>query len=372
MEKRLRIVLACIALLCCSTGYGQSRDIALTVTDGDSVGILHLGLDATASDGIDAALGEAEQPPMPPAGALDARFVGTDIGVTLGQGTVKDFRNGDNSSVGVRIHELAYQVGKGTTIAIGWNLPSDVTGRLQDIVTGTLINVRMTGTGSFTVTNPSVYSKLKLTMHYKPVHLGLKVFLQGPFIVSAMTKSLNTAGWLASRFGAGKLPSNAVDSINIELRNAAVGGSATIRRYVPAWLLTDGSIRMFKDTATALVEWDSVAAGSYYIVVRHRNHLAVMSASALSLSATTTLYDFTTGLTQYYAGEAALLTTGVYGMSCGDADGSGDVAAGDRTLTWNGRNQTGYLNADVDLSGDVAAGDRTLTWNNRNKSTKVP
>lgn len=373
MKHPLSLAIISIFALWPVLAYAQTRDIALTVTDGDSIATIHLGLDPTATDGFDTGLGEVELPPMPPTGAFDARFVGTDIGLTLGQGTVKDFRNGDNSSVGVQTHELAYQVGKGTTITIGWSLPADVSARLQDIVTGTLINVYAGGSGSYTVTNPGTFLRLKLTVHYKPVHVGLKVFLQGPFSTGAvaMTRSLNTGGWLSSRFGAGKFPAQAVDSITVELRNAATAGSSTIRRFQPAWLLADGSVRMFRDTAVAFVEWDSLASGSYYLVVRHRNHLAVMSANAQALSATTVTYDFTTGLGQYYGGEAALLATGIYGMWAGDADGGGDIAAPDRTATWNGRNQTGYLSSDVDLSGDVAAPDRTLTWNNRNKVSRV-
>ena len=43
------------------------------------------------------------------------------------------------------------------------------------------------------------------------------------------------------------------------------------------------------------------------------------------------------------------------------------VNAGDRSATWNARNQTGYLLEDVDLDGSVNAADRSITWNNRNK-----
>ena len=374
MASRFRILVSYGAILCCSLGYGQGRDIAFTVTDGDTTATLHLGLDPAATDGIDAGLGEAELPPAPPAGAFDARFTGTDIGLDLKQGVLKDYRSGTVSSIGVRTHELLYQVGEGTTITIGWNMPADVTARLQDLVTGKVINVFAKGTGSFTLTNPALYPKILLTVHYKPILAQAKVFLQGPFNTGTgeMNKSLNVAGLLTSHFGAGKYPVSAVDSVNIEIRNAAVASEATVRRFAPAWVMSNGTLRNFADTAMTEVAWDSIAEGSYYIVIRHRNHIAAMSANAVTLNSTSALYDFTTGLVQYFNNDACYLAAGVYGLWGGDADCNGDVGATDRTATWNERNQVGYVLSDVDLSGDVSAPDRTMTWNNRNKFSQVP
>jgi hypothetical protein len=189
-----------------------------------------------------------------------------------------------------------------------------------------------------------------------------------------MTKSLNTGGALDSHFGAGTFPENAVDSISLEIRNAAVGKEATLRRFAPAWLLTDGSIRKFSDTARTMVDWDSISWGQYYIVLRHRNHLAVMSRVPYTCDGNIApvTYNFSLSPEQYYTGDACRLVDGLYGLWSGDADGTGDVGALDRTATWNNRNQTGYMNSDVDLTGDVGALDRTMTWNNRNKASSVP
>lgn len=208
---------------------------------------------------------------------------------------------------------------------------------------------------------------------YAPLPLSAKVILQGPYssALATMTQSLYTAGILTSHFDGISIPADAVDSITVEVRDAPVAADATVRRFVPAWVSTGGVISLFNPGGTAL-SVDSLLPGSYYLAIHHRNHLAVMSANAVALSIAGAAYDFTTGLDKYYGGEACLLAPGVYGMWAGDADASGDIAASDRTSTWNSRNQTGYLRADVDLSGDVSAGDRTLTWNSRNKSSKVP
>ncbi len=151
-------------------------EFSLTVTDNaGGTQQLWLGVDPAGTDGIDAGLGEAELPPFPPTGPFDARFVGDDIGVSIGQGLIRDYRQGTVSTSGNRIHELKYQVGSGSTITISWTLPSWAAGRLQDIISGTLIDSTMHGSGSYTVTNPGGFNKLKLTVTYTaplPVQLA--------------------------------------------------------------------------------------------------------------------------------------------------------------------------------------------------------
>ncbi len=108
-------------------------NIPIVVTDGFRSKTLYFGLDPTATDGIDTNLDEMEQPPLPPSGIFDARFVGYDINIPeLGEGVLKDYRNGTDTTKGQKIHELRYQVGSGTTITISWNLPNGITGLLQD------------------------------------------------------------------------------------------------------------------------------------------------------------------------------------------------------------------------------------------------
>jgi len=142
-------------------------DIPITVTDNaGGTATLKFGLDPTATDGIDASLGEQELPPPPPTGVFDARFIGDDIGISIGQGLAKDYRQGTTTHNGQKIHEFKYQVGTGTTITFNWNMPTGVTGRLQDLITGSIIDVAMSGTGNYTVTNPGVLNKLKMTVTY--------------------------------------------------------------------------------------------------------------------------------------------------------------------------------------------------------------
>lgn len=202
---------------------------------------------------------------------------------------------------------------------------------------------------------------------------AVKVFLEGPYDPAShlMKTALKTSGALAAHHGAIPIPGTAVDNITIELRNAATTAASTVRRFLPAWLLADGTIRDFADTGKVHFVLD-VAPGDYYIVVSHRNHLAAMSATTVHVGSTSLLYDFTTGLTKYYGNEAKNLGSGIFGLYAGDANASGGINATDRILPWNQRNQTGYLDSDLDLSGGVSAGDRLFPWNNRNRTTQVP
>jgi len=202
---------------------------------------------------------------------------------------------------------------------------------------------------------------------------GIRALLEGPYDAGRqqMKNTLKQSGALAAQFGSIPIPGSAIDTITIELRNAQSAAGSTVREFFEAWLLADGSVRAFADTARPYF-LPTVPAGDYYIVVTHRNHISAMSASTVHVGTLPIVYDFTTGTGQYFGSQARDLGNGLYGLYCGDTDGGGDVNALDRATAWNANGQTGYIPADVDLSGGVDEADRTLTWNNRNVATKVP
>ncbi|MEO8231791.1 MAG: LamG-like jellyroll fold domain-containing protein [Ignavibacteriota bacterium] len=138
-----------------------------TITDGaGGTTLLKAGIDSLGTDGLDPLLGEYEVPPLPPAGVFDARFNLPSSIIS----TVTDIRQGNINGGFNREHQIQYQVGTGTAIIINYDFgaytPEQVKGRLQDIVTGTLIDTMISGSGSYSVPNPSVFNKLKLTMIY--------------------------------------------------------------------------------------------------------------------------------------------------------------------------------------------------------------
>jgi Secretion system C-terminal sorting domain len=168
MRNSLTFTLA----LLLTSGFAQSQtqtvDFRLTISDGaGGRQVLQLGLAPSATNGFDVGLCETVRPPVPPAGGFDARFIGTDIGVSeLSDGTLRDYRTGDKNFVGTQTHELQYQPGAGTIISISWDLPTGVTGLLQDLLGGVVVNQPMNGIGAFTVSNPGIISKLKMIITY--------------------------------------------------------------------------------------------------------------------------------------------------------------------------------------------------------------
>jgi len=226
--------------------------------------------------------------------------------------------------------------------------------------------------------NPASYANVR-TFTVDLTIVRVKVFLEGAYVgADSMRNTLKTGGHLASRFGAIPIPFRAVDSINIEIRDSAVASSATMRLFAPAWLLRDGTIRSFSDTSKASVNFN-IIAGSYYIVVRHRNHLAIMSASRVSLSSASALYSFTTSQGQAYGANPMTdlgTGSGPFGMIAGDANGDGQVTGTDFNLfdtDFRGA-LTGYRLTDWNLDGQVTGSDFNIFDQNFRKaaSSKVP
>jgi hypothetical protein len=102
-----------------------------------------------------------------------------------------------------------------------------------------------------------------------------------------------------------------------------------------------------------------VSAGYYYFVLKHRNHLAAMSAQPVAFTNTLVSYDFTTGPDKYFGGTNACveLEPGVWGLIGGDADGDGRITPVDRIIVERQKGRTGYLQGDVNLDGKVDGGD---------------
>lgn len=169
MKKLLMSMLLLLAAAPYVTAQTPAKDVPITVSDGaGGTAELRFGLAPDATDGIDAALGEAELPPLPPSGVFDARFIGADININLGQGLAKDYRTGDANFNGMKTHEISYQPGTGTSITISWDLPGGVTGSLEDLFGGVIVKKAMTGKDNFVVPNPAI-TKLKMTVTYTPV-----------------------------------------------------------------------------------------------------------------------------------------------------------------------------------------------------------
>lgn len=150
-----------LALLYVTIAFGQQAAIEIPLTVEDSNGnsrVIIFGLDPTATSGIDVALGEAEQPPFPPGGAFDGRFINVTGQSQLGEGSLKDIRTAASFPfTGTYSHRVRFQPGDPNfdlqTITISWNLPPEILGTSTITLLGGT-PVPFAGTGSLTAPAP--------------------------------------------------------------------------------------------------------------------------------------------------------------------------------------------------------------------------
>jgi hypothetical protein len=214
--------------------------------------------------------------------------------------------------------------------------------------------------------------------------VNVKLFLDGCYSNGSMTTTLNTgqnipksqpynsAPWNYTKVETvPSIPAGVVDWVLLELRTGTTANTMIARRA--AFLKSDGSLVDLDGVSQ--VDFFSVSAGNYYLVIYHRNHLPIMTANPVELTGSPTLYDLSGSLSQAYTtGQPPMkdLGGGKFGMFSGDASKDGQIDADDRAATWNERNQVGYLEEDVTMDGQVDADDRATTWNNRNVVSQVP
>jgi trimeric autotransporter adhesin len=217
------------------------------------------------------------------------------------------------------------------------------------------------------------------------VGVKVKIFLQGPYNTTNhnMNSTLNsiiphTSPYTEDARTVSAVPSTAVDWVLVQLRDKTT--PATIIASRSAFLKSDGNL--IDDNATS-GRGIGIAAppGDYYIVIKHRNHLAVMTASAQTgltwgTATSVSTYDFTTASSKFYGGSAGTIQveSNVWAMISGDGNGNGQVQNNDSESIWKPDNGTsGYKNSDFNLNGQVQNNDNETYWKpNNGKGTQVP
>jgi hypothetical protein len=208
--------------------------------------------------------------------------------------TLFGITNGSNAS----------QVGGGSLFSLvdngGYNAPFSST-------TGTII--------ATTPTDKASFRGVAFVPQAPVIKVAIKTFLQGAYSTGlnrhkdvtttwagvlnahALSQPYNTASFgnyagtesvSAGFFTSTGATTDIVDWVLLELRDATTPTTVIARRA--AFIREDG--RIVDLDGTSDVSFSGVATGNYYVVVRHRNHLPIRSSSAIALSSTATLYDF--------------------------------------------------------------------------------
>lgn len=174
-------------------------------------------------------------------------------------------------------------------------------------------------------------------------------------------------------------PATVVDWVLVSLRYAP-DGSPLCRKA--ALLHSDGHVE-FVNGGFACIDLDFNIA--YYLVIEHRNHLLVMSDTAISVVNGTITYDFRHTQSYIYdlfgfggSGQKELLP-GVFAMYAGNGDqvltpcSVIDINFDDRALREGQNGNAGRYNCgDYNLNGDCNYNDRTNWECNNGKFSTVP
>ena len=212
----------------------------------------------------------------------------------------------------------------------------------------------------------------------------IKAFLEGAYKNGVMTTILNSSNFIptkqpyniapwnyAGTESVTSIPSSIVDWVLVELRTDINSRSIIARRA--AFLKNDGSI-VDLDGKSSL-KFDFIPKDKYYLVVMHRNHLAVMSSKPIMISDSSSLYNFSDSMSKAYGVNPMTdLNNGIYGMYAGDGEANGGVGSRDRNNVWRvEEGKTGYLQGDYNLDGLVNNNDLDLYWRTSNGNlTQVP
>ena len=225
---------------------------------------------------------------------------------------------------------------------------------------------------------------LVITIEPRPVHVSLKIALEGPYNASTglMSDALRAQGSLplTEPYTALGLPvtgpvtttpevlavtgNNAiVDWALVELRDLA--NSAIVLERRAALLTRSGNVTALDGTGPVGFCADP---DRYRVAVRHRNHLGVMTDGGFTLHSTTTVIDFTSPVPATYGTDARKSISGAHPAQvlwAGDANGNGTVkytgTANDRdpilitvgSTTPNNMVSGIYSTHDVNMNGNV-------------------
>jgi hypothetical protein len=214
------------------------------------------------------------------------------------------------------------------------------------------------------------------------VKLNTKIFLEGAFNSGSMSTTLLTGGHIPLNQSynvspwnyngtetVASVPTGVVDWVLIELRSGTAASTLVARRA--ALIKSNGTVTDLDGSSN--VNFNSVSQGNYYVVIRHRNHLDIMSSNTVSLSSSPSLYDFTNASNKAYGNEPQKnLGDGKWGLYAGDGDLNATVNVIDYGTVGNNLFETGYKYGDLDMNGVINVIDYGRTNQNLFRISQVP
>lgn len=175
-----------------------------------------------------------------------------------------------------------------------------------------------------------------------------------------LAQSFNRSPWhytgAEAYANAADIPSNAVDWVLIELRNAA--NNYQLVESAAGMLLADGSVV----NANGSVGLNFAAPpDNYYIVVRPRNHLAVLSSQVVAIPNTGNPYDFSQVNSALGTAQLKAMGGGVYALNTGDFTSDGILSVEDfNQYVAEAAQVNQYVDTDANMDNTVSTADFNL------------
>lgn len=269
----------------------------------------------------------------------------------------------NTGAAGVDLRTLVDSTDKptGTIVTYHTGLPASTSNRISGTaVTSATANTYYTAYYDVTSQCFSSESVLVILNTVCSGQVTAKVFLQGAFNSSTntMTKALNTQNLipLTDPYNLGATTTSTVltaneitDWVRVELRTGTNG--ATIQESIAALVAIDGSL--YNPDGTTPLKFQATS-GNYYVAIRHRNHLGVMTASTITLSSTVPVVDFTSSSTSTFGTNGRATIGSIKALWAGNATGL-TVAGTDNVRYSSGdiNAVTGYLTTQTGSAGGV-------------------
>jgi hypothetical protein len=246
-----------------------------------------------------------------------------------------------------------------------WEAPStpvgDITFYLAAV--GANNNSSTSGDGATTSTL-TISDEVTLTTG---IRVQAKVLLEGAYLNSGLMRTdlldaellpnnqpFSTEPWLYNdEIVVNDFPPNISDWVLLELRDE---NNTSVVAQKAGFVRNDG-ILINSDGSEGIV-FEQLVSGNYYIIVRPRNHVAVMSSNSLELPNLTT-YDFTSSALQAKGdNQMVALNDGSFALAGGDVNSDGVITVTDFNIYQNNiAALNSYSTSDIDLNSSVTVSD---------------
>jgi hypothetical protein len=224
------------------------------------------------------------------------------------------------------------------------------------------------GAGFVLTAGPSTF--MVADYFFEGLDINLDMFLAGAYNAGTMSTAIHSLIPLTDPYGNGvtvaSVPANAVDWIEVQLRNSAIPTQID-KKYS---FFVDNNGHVLNTNGVTGAKLTGVLKAPYYVAVKHRNHLGVMTASTIDFTtAGPFAFNYSLG-TGIYGTDAMRNIGGVYALWAGDANGSGQIIyqgagndpspVGNEVLTAPGNTGSsftyvvnGYSINDINMDGQV-------------------